>query len=146
MISIRPQFVEAILSGDKTVELRRRAFNLHPGDRLWIYTTFPKAAVQASAIIEDVLVAEPMILWEKVESSCRLTKSEFDSYFVGAVSACAIRFRDVFQVAPEISLNALRQEACGFHPPQNLMWIPERHPLWTLFQSILETSTIPALA
>src|SRR4051794_32919901 len=43
IISIHPSYADAILAGEKTIELRRRIPNISQGARLWIYATRPIA-------------------------------------------------------------------------------------------------------
>lgn len=117
IISIRPNFVEAILSGSKTVELRRRIPPLEIGTRLWIYATRPTAAVLGSAIVDAIVRGTPDAVWEAYSSQAAITHDEFNSYFEGAREAIGISLTNIRRVPP-IEIAKLRQMRAGFHPPQ----------------------------
>ena len=55
LISIRPTFVEQILTGTKTVELRRKKPQLRPGAAVYIYATAPVKAVVARAQLAGIV-------------------------------------------------------------------------------------------
>jgi predicted transcriptional regulator len=117
IISIRPNFVEAILSGSKTVELRRRIPPLEIGTRLWIYATRPIAAVLGSAIVDAIVRGTPKAVWETYSEQAAIDRDEFDSYFDGAREAIGISLAKVHRISP-IDIRQLRQMRAGFHPPQ----------------------------
>ncbi|MDE0040937.1 MAG: ASCH domain-containing protein, partial [Candidatus Poribacteria bacterium] len=64
LISIRPNFAEAILAGKKTVEIRRRIPALQVGTRLWIYATRPLGAIIGTAIVAKIIEGTPTELWK----------------------------------------------------------------------------------
>ena len=117
IISIRPNFAAAILSGSKTVELRRRIPPLEIGTRLWIYATRPTAAVLGSAIVVAIVRGTPDAVWEAYSEQAAITHDEFNSYFEGAREAIGISLTNVRRVPP-IEIEKLRQMRAGFHPPQ----------------------------
>ena len=45
IISIHPDYADAIFAGKKTIELRRRIPEVPSGTRLWIYATRPTGAI-----------------------------------------------------------------------------------------------------
>ena len=49
IISLKPRYVELILSGKKTVELRNRVVRMDPGTVIWIYATRPVGGIVALA-------------------------------------------------------------------------------------------------
>ena len=117
IISIRPKFAEAILSGNKSVELRRRIQSLPLGTRMWIYATKPTGAVIGSAILCEVLQGSPLEIWGCVQSRAGVSEEEFAAYFDGTDSATGLVLKNVRRVKA-IGMDALRQIRPGFHPPQ----------------------------
>jgi len=128
IISIRPNFAEAILSGEKTVELRRRVPPIGAGTRLWIYATKPIAAVIGSSVVRRVLRASPAELWEKFGSLTGIDRDAFDSYFDGAEQAIGLELVDVRRGRP-IPIEKLRSIRKGFHPPQVIAQISDREAI-----------------
>jgi predicted transcriptional regulator len=117
IISIRPHFAEAILSGAKTVELRRRIPSIEIGTRLWIYATRPTGAVIGSAILEKIVTQSPSELWASCGDKAAVDRITFDNYFDGVSVALGLFLSNVCRSAP-VDISRLRQMRQGFHPPQ----------------------------
>jgi predicted transcriptional regulator len=118
LISIKEEYVARILTGEKTVELRRRSVNVAPGSRVWVYTKKPHAQITLCAIVKKVIVAKPSELWEDHGQRAGITRAEFDNYFKGSSTACGIVLCNVRKIAPAPSLDELRSKTTSFHPPQ----------------------------
>ena len=122
VFSIRPEFTDKILSGVKTVELRRRfPANVPSGTWAYIYSTTPVRAIMGTAEIADVAVKDPNEIWEKFADVAGIEKSGFYSYFRGAPKAIAISLRKVRKLDRPIELHELR-ERFGFEPPQSFLY------------------------
>lgn len=119
IISIHPNFANAILAGTKTVELRRRIPPIEVGTRLWIYATRPTAAIVGSAIVSAILRDTPDAVWKSVSNKAALERVEFDHYFDGTNVAIGITLCTVKRVS-HIGIERLRKWRSGFHPPQVL--------------------------
>jgi predicted transcriptional regulator len=117
IISIRPSFAEAILSGSKTIELRRKIPSIDPGTRIWIYATRPVGAVVGSALIERIIRGTPGAIWSSYGEETGVTHSHFKTYFDGAVEAIALFLTEVRRSKP-VNIDKLRALRHGFHPPQ----------------------------
>jgi predicted transcriptional regulator len=120
IISIRPTYVEAILAGEKTIELRRRIPEVSPGTRLWIYATRPTSAVVGVATIRYVAKAHPTTIWKKHRNGAGVDQASFKAYFNGAEVAVAILLSAVRRVGP-ITIDQLQTIRDSFHPPQVLI-------------------------
>lgn len=120
IISIHPGYVDAILEGRKTIELRRRVPELINGTRLWIYATRPTAAVVGVATIGDISRARPHTIWRKHRDKAGIDYASFMEYFRDAQEAVAILLATVKRVEP-ITIEELRQVRDRFHPPQVLL-------------------------
>lgn len=124
LISIRPNFAEAIFSGQKTVELRRRLPAIKKGARLWIYVTKPVGAVMGFAELNDIRVGDPAHIWAAEGASTGLTREQFDDYFEGSPTASALLLKSVKKSQP-IPMALLREMRTNFHPPQVLTRLTE---------------------
>ena len=118
LISVKGEYVSRILSGEKTVELRRRSVNVTPGTRVWIYTTKPHARITLCATVKQVIVSSPSDIWKDYGHLAGVTRSEFNNYFEGSSTACGIVMCKIRKVAPAPSLDELRIKSSSFHPPQ----------------------------
>ncbi|RWO65005.1 MAG: ASCH domain-containing protein [Mesorhizobium sp.] len=124
IISIRPNFAEAILSGEKTIELRRRIPLIGIGTRLWIYATKPVGAVVGSATVKRIIRGLPEEVWAKGGDQAGIDRESFDIYFDGAVEAIGLVLEDIRPGRP-ISIEKLRLIRTGFHPPQVILRISD---------------------
>lgn len=124
IISIRPFFAEAILSGSKSIELRRRIPPMAVGTRLWIYATKPVGAIIGSVTIAKILRGTPEAIWHSSGHEAAIDRTAFDAYFEGTESAVGIVLIGAERCDP-VSIDALRAMRTGFHPPQVIARITE---------------------
>lgn len=123
LLSIRPQFVEKILEGKKTVELRRLRPRILPGQPFLIYCTVPVKALTAVAWISGIMVAPPVLLWQRTRSVAGVTREEFDQYFAGAKDAFGLQIACTRALREPLPLSMLKQLIPGFHPPQSFRYL-----------------------
>ena len=128
LISLHPRHCDNLVKGRKTVELRRRKMAVQPGTRVWIYSTRPRACVEARAVVEGVFSGPHDKLWKAFGDKVAVSRCEFDRYFAGTVVAHAIVLREVVPLEPSIKLKELRRRLVGFHPPQFFKWLT---PSWS---------------
>lgn len=95
MLSIRPEYVERILSGEKTYEFRRRIFKREDVDTLVVYATSPQRRVVAEARIAGIMESTPEDIWRRTSDRGGISRDRFMDYFAGRDTAYAIELRDV---------------------------------------------------
>jgi predicted transcriptional regulator len=120
VLSIAPRWVDLILSGRKTVELRRRGprdIGVHRN--IVIYATKPVCAIVAVGAISEVIKGSPDNLWDAIGPTSGCTKSEFFEYFGKVTAGTAMRLVEVRSI-PAIGLSLLRSQL-GWHPPVSWM-------------------------
>lgn len=125
VISIRPRWVREIISGKKTVELRRRPPRLDRPVTSLIYETSPERRLRARCLMGPVRTDSPVELWKKFGERSGATAAEFYSYFAGTTMAHAIEVASIEELSICLSLERLRQEA-GFVVPQSWSWATPR--------------------
>jgi predicted transcriptional regulator len=118
LISIHPQYVRAILAGSKTVECRKSAIGLAPGDLLYLYATAPVKAILGTARVAELYKGTPAQLWADHQARTCVKKEDFDAYYAHAKSAVLIGLTDVKTVATPVPLSTLRELQAKFSPPQ----------------------------
>lgn len=129
LISIKPRYVESILKGGKTVEIRRGRIGLEIGTVLWIYATLPKGRVELQARVDGVDCGTHSAIWRKYGKYTGITKSEFCDYVEGSDKATAIKLVSVRKVKPAPKLEVLRAAKMGFQPPQSYVRLSTDNPL-----------------
>lgn len=136
-LSIHPEYVQAIIEGRKTIELRKRRPRAEIGSTVVIYATMPQCEVVATAVLDRIQSAEPAKLWQHVRNSAAVTKLAYDEYFTDAELAIGIHLREVRQLDRAIKLNDLRESWQGFHPPQQFLYLSkEQQKFISLKQSV----------
>jgi len=118
VLSIRPTYVERILSGLKTVELRRRFPRPAANSTALIYSTSPVQAIVGYAIIEEVSQLSLRALWRRFARAADVTREEFDNYFSGVETGCALRLTKVCVFDSPMHLSDLTRNF-KFSPPQS---------------------------
>src|SRR5438132_1393736 len=90
LISVKPEYFGRMLSGDKTVELRRRPLRVPIGTTVWIYETIPSGRIGAMAEVSAVDESTPAEIWRRYGDRVGVNKRTFSSYFAGSTQACAV--------------------------------------------------------
>lgn len=123
LMSIRPRFVNEILDGRKTFELRRKRVSAEPGDVICIYSTSPQKTLSAVCSVREVLWMDLISLWDKVKDSCGVSFEEFMNYFQGQDNGCAVELKNVQTLPEAVKLTEIRNIDPGFRPPQSYCFV-----------------------
>ena len=118
LLSLQIEYLDKILAGTKTVELRRRALRVPIGTRVWLYAKSPTASVCAYTKIEAITVARPTQLWASFQDEIGIDKCNFDKYFAGRKIGCALTLGPVYLLRRPIALYEIRKAVGAFQPPQ----------------------------
>ena len=124
VLSIKPEYSTKIVSGQKTVELRRRfSANVQPGTVVLIYESSPTRAITGMARITEVLHGPTNTIWKQFADEACIRRSDFDSYFAGAKNGFAIKLRGARPLKRALELQELR-DRFRFEPPQSFLYAP----------------------
>ncbi len=123
-ISVKPHFIEKILAGEKSVELRRvRPKIAAPGTLVVFYASSPVCEVVGSGRIKQIDAATPTAIWERHRDELGLSRSEYRSYLAGVKEAVGILLEDIRPLARRIPLATIREQLEGFEPPQSFRYL-----------------------
>lgn len=139
LISVRLEHAERILSGEKTVELRRLRPQVVDGDFVVLYATSPTRAIVGTFKVAGLVETTPLQLWPTVAAICGISHQQFTEYFHGAARAFAIRVKDARRLRAPISLSTLRRTIPSFRPPQGYHYLRSERPRDSLLESLLPT-------
>jgi predicted transcriptional regulator len=123
LVSIRPCFASLLLSGDKTVELRRTPPSVEQGTLVLMYASSPARELVGVGHVERVDIGPQDEIWREHGHATGLTRDEFDRYFAGAGRAVAITVSNVRHLKKPKSLAELRRRWSGFRPPQSFRYL-----------------------
>lgn len=122
IFSIKPEYSRKIVSGQKTIELRRRfPMSVRAGTVALIYETSPTRALSGIAEIGHIYKQTPAEAWTSYGKRACIRRVDFDSYFEGAENAFAIELRNARPLRRPIELDELRARF-SFKPPQSFLY------------------------
>ena len=75
LISVEPRHATSMMSGLKSVELRRRSINITPGTRVWIYSKLPQGQIQVLATVDKVVEDKPINIWKTYGARSAISKT-----------------------------------------------------------------------
>lgn len=123
VLSLKPRFAEAILAGDKTVELRRTEPKIVVPTRALLYATTPVRALLGTCVITSVKSADLAVLWREYGSRTALLDKEFQQYFEGVDVGTALTLTQPQAFSRQIPLEDLRAKPRSFRPPQSFAYV-----------------------
>ncbi len=122
ILSIKPIYSNSIISGHKTVELRRRfPMDIPQGTIAYIYSTTPVRAIVGYAEILDVLKMHVGDIWDNYAQEACIKETDFDSYFEGVKHGFVLCFKNAQALKRNIDLTELREQY-NFIPPQSFLY------------------------
>jgi predicted transcriptional regulator len=124
LVSLRPWHAKALLSGDKTVELRRtRPAAAAAGQLVLLYAASPERQLMGTAIVAAIHVASPDEIWSTHGDATGVSRRGFDRYFEGTSTAVAILIKEAKALSRPRPLAELRRSWHGFRPPQSFRYV-----------------------
>ena len=121
LFSIKPQFVDKILSGEKIFEYRKRGLaDLAQVEWAFIYSCSPRKKIEAAFPLTQVLIDTPEEIWKQTCNFSGLSEFEFNRYYEGCRRAFAFVVRNLRVF--DIPVNP-RQFDEKFRPPQSFCFL-----------------------
>lgn len=96
LLSIKPEFVEYILKGEKKYEFRKSKPKENI-DRIIFYASSPQKQVVGEATVETILEGSPKEIWSITKSAAGITKNFYFSYYEGKHVAVAYKLKEVIR-------------------------------------------------
>ena len=94
LLSIKPNYAELILSGEKKYEFRRSIFR-NPGiKKIIIYASSPVSKIIGEFEIDDILSFDIKELWSHTMDHAGIDKEYYDTYFSGKDIGHAIKVKN----------------------------------------------------
>ncbi len=91
LLSIKPEYAEKILSGEKKFEFRRVLPKNKSVKKVVIYATLPVGKVVGEFEIAELISESPIHLWERTAEFSGISSNFFEAYFEGRDIAHAIK-------------------------------------------------------
>lgn len=119
LLSIKPEFANAILDGTKKFEFRRSLFR-RPTERVVLYASSPIRLVLGEFTIAEILIMKLDQLWRCTARYAGIEREYFDEYFLGLDHGHAIKVRNTRRYRVPL---ALRQHLKIQFPPQSFCYL-----------------------
>lgn len=120
LMSIHPEYADAILAGTKKVEFRKRPI-ADDVTHIIVYATAPVSAIVGAFIVENQATAAPSSLWRRFAKVGGITRHGFFSYFAGRAHGVGIEVGEVLAPAEPMSLV---DDLGVARPPQSFQYLP----------------------
>lgn len=139
LISVKPEYAEKILTGEKTIELRKCAPKKVGKDGyILIYVTAPVKQLWGIYKIANIIKDKPDNVWEEFGEQTGITKQEFNNYYKENKSAFGIQLLEVKNLFKHsINLNNLKKLLPGFTPPQTYRYIDKNQINYSSLKELL---------
>jgi len=127
LMSINPQYVRAIMEGQKLVEFRKKKFskNIH---YVLVYETAPRKSVVGYFTVNKIDIGTPQDLWERHASIGKISKDDYFAYYKNSDIAIGILFTRFIAFKKYLNIQKF-----NIKPPQSFQYVNE-----TLFENILK--------
>lgn len=119
LMSIHPEYAEALLDGTKTVELRRSRF-ANDISHILIYATSPVQKVLGWAKTGPIKEGSPTRIWETHKGQAGISRSTYRAYFQGSRRAIAIHVMSPQWLPTPLSLSEIDD---GLQAPQSWRYL-----------------------
>lgn len=117
LLSIKPEFVEKIISGEKKFEFRRKIFKKDV-ESVIIYASSPWQMVIGEFLIDDIIGSELNLLWEKTHKFSGIEEDFFWQYFKGTKYGYALKIGKL-----QLYDSPKMIDIFGVKPPQSYVYI-----------------------
>ena len=121
LMSIHPEYVQAILEGRKRVEFRKAAFQRTVRCAV-IYATKPIMKIVGFFEVTEVERASPENVWERYGELGSTDEQFFFDYYGSRDCAVAISIGEVTELDRPLSLPEVYE---GMRPPQSFRYLPD---------------------
>ena len=105
ILSIHPNHIDKILSGEKRYEYRKRIpqdFNY-----LIVYATSPTKKVVALIEVDMVMKDTPQNIWDVTQNESGVSYEFFMNYFNEVSTAYAIKFRNIYKLPDPVDITLI---------------------------------------
>ncbi|MBU1702407.1 MAG: hypothetical protein KJ970_03690 [Candidatus Eisenbacteria bacterium] len=104
VLSLKPVYAQLILTGRKTVEVRRRFNRKWAGKRAVLYASRPLGALIGEALIADVVSGTPSAIWNEYGKAIGCSIREYENYVTGATEISALILGEILPYISPIPL------------------------------------------
>lgn len=120
LMSIKPQYANAIMHGSKKVEFRKQIFDTNV-ERVYVYASHPVKKLIGYFDVDQVICENPNKLWEDYNKVGCISKKDFVSYFNNCSYGYAIAVKEVHRFTKDYLIAEIFGKK--FQVPQSYRYI-----------------------
>lgn len=94
LMSIKPEFVNRILTGEKQYEFRKSIFKENV-ERIYIYSSYPVKKIVGYFEVDEIIHKSPEELWNSYSDVSGISKKDFFEYFKDREKGYAIKINNL---------------------------------------------------
>ncbi|MBN2532307.1 MAG: ASCH domain-containing protein [Spirochaetales bacterium] len=129
LMSIKPGYVEKILSGIKTIEIRRKFSSKWIGNKVVLYASNPLCALIGEALISKVSSGQPNEVWNQFSEQIGCTREEFNKYTEFTEKIYAIELSNLIPYRSFVFLTQIEHLLGNdLKPPQSYCLLDPKKP------------------
>lgn len=121
-MSIKPEFVDRIISGEKSYEFRRVLYKRDDISRIVVYASSPVCRIVGEIEVASLLTDTPENLWQKTKDKAGISEQFFFAYFSGRDKANAIEVKAFHPYEEHIKL---KDKYPSLVPPQSFCYVED---------------------
>ena len=118
LISIKPEYVEKIVSSEKKYEFRRSIFRKNV-EKIYIYSTSPEKKIVGYFEFKEYIEDTPDNLWNNFSDVAGISKESFFDYFKEKDTGFAIKIDNLNIFSQPIDVNIID----NFRAPQSFCYV-----------------------
>lgn len=119
ILSIKPEFVEKIFSGEKQYEYRKVLFK-QKVDTVYIYASRPISKIVGEFKIAEIICDTPANIWKQTKKQSGVTQSFFQKYYEGKDKGVALKIKECKKYEVAIDPKTI---ILNFKVPQSFFYV-----------------------
>lgn len=122
LMSIKPKYASRIMSGEKTVEFRKKCFKDNIS-RVYVYSSFPEKKIVGYFEVDKIVIDDPINLWIQFGKKGCIDKNRFYDYFKNHREGCAICIKRYVKLRQKVDIFDVFDMNIKARAPQNYCYI-----------------------
>lgn len=107
LLSIKPEYVKKIFSGEKRYEFRKVIFKNKNVNGVVIYASSPISKVVGEFTVDHIIEDTPQTIWNRTKDVSGVDESFFYNYFKGRDKGYAIKLKKIKKYEDPFSLDKI---------------------------------------
>lgn len=119
LLSIKPEYIQKIISGEKKYEFRKVVFKNRKVKDVIVYASRPISKIVGEFSIETIIEGDPKSIWNRTKYYSGVNELFFNNYFKGRDKGYAIKLKNYKSYSKPIPLENIGVE----HAPQSFLYL-----------------------